>query len=310
MIYKILNHIDGEYLELNEDQLRSFLKNNEMIRAKLMYTCAELCSEGNRRNTYSGYSITEVISENKEIEEVKEKSKIKKALLFTDAHFPYESKSTVSIIKQIAADYTFDEVVDMGDGVDAGALSDHLRLETDKLNLYEEMNLYKSFIYSLKKLQKNAKFTMLGDTHLTCRLERFIAKNHSMKNMVKDINLGHDLYTEHGEVYYPFGQEKIGLIHGINFSDVFTKKLTLDYRSDMVQGHCHVHQLYIGNNGLKGYGMPSACKKNMAYLQGKVNRWTNGFAILSYYEDIKEYVLEIVEVNNDKAVYKDKIYRG
>lgn len=328
MIYKIFDILNDKTIELDEMQLKEFLRENDMVRAKLMYTCRDICNNGNRRNSYNGFSLITVLSEDDIIQEeeliVQEQiiekeqrtvrttntSNIKRALLFSDAHFPYESKTTINIIKQIASEYQFDEVIDMGDGVDAGALSDHLRLETERLNLYEEMELYGEFILELKEKQSNAKFTMLGDTHLTCRLERFIAKNPSMKRMIKEINLGHDLYTEHGEVYYPFNQRKIGLIHGINFSDVFTKKLTLDYRTDMIQGHCHVHQLYIGNNGLKGYGMPSCCKKNMAYLQGKVNRWTNGFAVLSYYEDIDEYVLDIIEVNNNVAIYKDKIYRG
>lgn len=241
--------------------------------------------------------------------------KVYKALLLGDIHFGYPSEESLSIFTQLAVDLKdeIDEVVYFGDCVDNSALSGYPNFEEDRYTLAEELEMFDRHLYDIKAILPAAKFSLLEDNHYDGRYNKFVALHPGLRGSIKEQRFMFDVVAKHGKPYYPlcqFGQDKIGAIHGIDFSDVFTKKLTLNYATDMIQGHTHVHQMYAGNNKLRGYGLPAMCRVDMGYLNGRPCRWTNGFAVLSWYPEEKVYSLEYVIVEGGVAVYRDKVYKG
>ena len=245
---------------------------------------------------------------------VKEKqNKVYKALIMADLHFKYEDKASVDILYQFLDKHKHElhEIVDGGDGIDASSLGKHVCTEEEKHDLYSEMEAYSEHMNKLKSIIPNAKFSILECNHYYLRLKRFIAENPAMKNMIKEVKFKFDEKAPHGTPYFPlheYGQNKIAGIHGIYFNDNFTKKNTISYNHDMFQAHTHTFQAYKADNQLTSYGIPCMCKKEMAYLQGRPNRWVNGFAVLSWFPDEERYALEFCFVENGVGVYRDEVY--
>jgi hypothetical protein len=234
-------------------------------------------------------------------EEIKEK-KIWTAVLFADMHVPYHDKKVVEKFLDFLEENKndIDEIVDCGDGVDAGALSEYVCLEEHKENLFEEIEEYKQLTKLIKLKLPFATFTSLADNHYDLRLQRFLAKNPAMINMIKEIDYGYTKEIEHGVPYFPlskYGQNKIAGIHGINFNDLFAKKLTTQYRQDMFQAHTHTIQIYCSENKLTGYGLPCMCKTDMKYNNGKPVRWRQGWTVLTW--DGKNYEIKYHEIKGE-----------
>lgn len=239
---------------------------------------------------------------------------IYKAVLFSDYHYPYFDKGCSKAFKDFINDNKniIDELVDVGDGADCGALSTHLHLEDEKMDLYKELEGYAEFTKDLKSIL-GCKMTVLSDNHYTLRMKRYLAQNPAMKNMIREIDFGYDEKVSHGVPYFPlreYGQNKIAGIHGINCSDNFTKSLTTDYNFDMFQGHAHSIQVYHNKNTKTAYGLPCMCKLEMAYMLGRAHRWRQGWSVLSWYPKEDRYTLDIIEYKDGKAIYKDKVYKG
>ncbi len=67
-----------------------------------------------------------------------------KAVILADYHFPYQDKGCSEAFMKFINDNKYDisEIVDAGDGADCGALSTHLHLEEEKMELYKELDGY------------------------------------------------------------------------------------------------------------------------------------------------------------------------
>ena len=350
MIY-IIKNVEKNIIHcLSESEYHKFCLSNRLDKIKLKKTCKNpnVYNGDDKRNEHKGFSMMNITDDNGgslkpnievDFSDLKnvidgllsahEKKFITKldvpenivaedkntyqALLFADYHYPYFNIALDKIFKQFLKDNKFDEIVDMGDGVDAGAIGKHLNLEDDKMDLYSELMGYKDFLKQVKELSNNTRLVVLEDNHYHNRLKRYIAENPAMQNMIKDIDFPYDEKIPFGKPYFPlqqYGQKIIGAIHGIYANDHFAKKLTIDYPTSMIQAHTHTIQQYHNNNGKSGYSIPAMCKPDMAYLFNRPNRWRFGFAVLTFLKNENVYKLDILEMKNGCIVYNNKIYKG
>jgi len=235
------------------------------------------------------------------------------AILLGDEHFCYEDKPSINIVYNFIEKHkeNIDEILFGGDGIDASSWGKHLNLESEKHDLYKEMETFKTYAQKIRNIVPKAKFSIVEDNHYHLRKDRFIAENPAMRNMIKDIKFDFDEITKHGKPYFPlheYGNNIIAGIHGIYFNDVFTKNNTVNYSTDLFQFHTHTIQTYKGNNGITSYGIPCLCKKEMAYLQGRPTRWENGFGILKYFPKKNRYSIEYCIIKQGIGVYRDELY--
>ena len=234
---------------------------------------------------------------------------MKIALTFGDLHIPYVAKGVCDIIFQISKDYKFDEIIYSGDMVDASQLSTKfVNTETYQISLNEEMEMFEDFTKRLRKISPKSKYIMLKDNHFDKRLELYLAMNPALDGMIKEYDFGIHETSEYNVPYFPFGQRKLGMIHGDICSDNFSKALTTMYTHDIITFHTHTSQQYTNKNGVTAYGIGCTCKLNMAYRHNAPTRWKNEIAVITYCERTNQYNIERIPINNGKAFFRGKVY--
>ena len=242
---------------------------------------------------------------------------IRMAILSGDKHFLYQSKNAIDILEQICDDYSnfIDEFIDGGDGINNNALSKFIDTEKIKYTLYEEMSAFEEHLYKMKNILPNAKFVIVEDNHFHLRKKRFLSENPAMEGLLKDIDFPFDEIIKHGVPYFPFGQDRIGVIHGLKTNDNFTKGHSDLFKEDIINFHTHGSQHYTCKNGSKAlnkqaqkmWGMPSMCMQ-MDYTNGSPTRSNTGFGVLWYNLKLNLYDIHYVFVENGSALYNGKTY--
>lgn len=241
---------------------------------------------------------------------------LRTALLMSDLHFCYEDKHCVDIFYQIAEVIKdeIDELIDLGDGINNNSLSKFIDIEPQQFTLIEEIEAYRNHINKLKGiLKESTKFVVLQDNHFHLRKERWLAENPMLKGLIPDLSPLFDEEVEHGVPYMPFGQHRVGLIHGISYCKFFTKQHIEQYGIDIICGHTHTMQLYTSSSGrqnvnpIRSYGVP-CMSIHQRYVQGRPTRQVCGFAVLTYDMGSDNYNIEYVIVENQMAIFRGKKY--
>lgn len=238
---------------------------------------------------------------------------IKNALIFGDLHMPYHSEHCLNILKDILKEHKFDEVIMAGDIIDASELGKHLNYEEVILPIWKEIEMFKEFTEELKGLAKKSKITLLGCNHFSERLTRLKCENPQFKKITKsleELGVKFDQEVPYNEVYFPFNQRQIGVIHGNEHSKYFTEKYSRKYNHSLIAFHTHTFQRYSSELKTDFYGIGCMCKLDMQYLRKRPSRWVNGFAVLNYDTQYRKPFVECVEIKDRYAYYHGKVYRG
>ena len=244
--------------------------------------------------------------------------KLKRAIIFSDVHIPYQNEKCVNVVKNIIKENKFDEIILAGDIIDGGDLSSYINYEEYKVSLSEELIMLKDFINQLRALSPNSKIVLIGCNHFDKRLDRYIRENINIdcireeitpEKLLKKFEIDIDKKVPYNKVYFPFTQRQIGIIHGTESSKYFTEKYIKFYTHSLIVGHAHTTQHYRAENGIEVYGIGCMCR-TMAYLHGKPVRWNNSFAVLNYDYQSRKYFVEILEIKNGYTCFDGKIYKG
>jgi len=287
-------------------------------------------SESEARKRINGIKAVLKVKEEK-VEEVKvptrcyvprqfkNSNNVRLAVLSGDKHFCYEDKEAMSILEQVCEDYSvyIDEFIDGGDGINNDALSRFASTEEKKYTLYDEMKAFENHLYKMQKILPFAKFIIVEDNHYHLRKKKFLAENPAMEGLIKDISFPFDVQQPHGAPYFPFGQKRIGVIHGLRCNIHFAKAHADLFKEDIVNFHTHGSQHYTCKNGSKVlkkqpqkmWGMPSMCQQ-MDYMNGSPSRSNTGFSLIWYDLENDLYDLHYIFIENGKAIYNGKIYNG
>lgn len=249
----------------------------------------------------------------------KNNNNLRLAILSGDKHFCYQDKDAIDIMLQVCEDYKdfIDEFIDGGDGINNDALGKFPSTEEKRYTLYDEMVSFEAHLKEVKSIIPKAKFIIVEDNHYHLRKERFLAENPAMRGMLKDIDFPFDVKMPHGSPYHPFGQNRIGVIHGLKTNDNFTKGHSTLFKEDIINFHTHSSQHYTCKNGSKilnkqaqkMWGAPSMCKQ-MAYMNGSPSRSNTGFIMLWYDLESDNYNLNYVYVEDGVAVLNGKVYKS
>jgi len=241
---------------------------------------------------------------------------LKTAIVVSDLHFCYEDKDAVNILYQILADYKdIDEFIDLGDGVNNQALSGYVSYEPEQYTLYREIEAYSAHMDIVKNiLPDNVKFVVTEDNHFHLRKKRFLSENPAFVGLLPDLSNVFDEEVPHGKLYFPFGQERFGCIHGVSFAKYFTRNhLDMYGKYDVIAGHTHTVQTFVSSSGTnydeprRSYGVPSMCKR-MEYTNGVPTRQVIGFSFITYDTDTDNYNLERIIIEKGATVFRGKKY--
>jgi len=250
------------------------------------------------------------------------KNKIETWLCPADFHWKFVDKPTLSILHQVAKDIKPDVLCSLGDEVDYDGISKFtLKDYGDGVDeCEEELASFKVGWNELVKSCGNPKQIMCLGNHNGERVEKMLYKLESKKlnREYKDVKKALDFNVNFpGVKIIPYNSflRKNGLMftHGEFHSDNHAKTHAIRYNSNVLYGHMHCYSVYSlaqkGTNKVKkAVSIPCMCNTNPKYRANKSSAWSNGFSVVIFYDNT--YALEIVEVKNNKCMFRGKEYKS
>lgn len=241
-----------------------------------------------------------------------------------DLHEDDKSIPCLDIVKQVAHDTQFTKLLIGGDAVNYDGISKYSYKEysagVDECE--EELGRFKETLEELlvsAKLAESDVIFCMGNhdgERVDDALKKLAAKN--MNREYRDIKRSLDFKSNFPEAkVIPYGEyfKKNGLAithcEPRMGSDNHSKQMATRYGCDVIYGHYHKIQSYSLSQKNKGetiraYSMPCMCNLRPNYGKNAGNAWSNGFGVVTFYD--KTYSLEVVEIRNNKCVFRGKEY--
>ena len=240
-------------------------------------------------------------------------------MIISDLHIPYEDKSAVNVALKIHQRMRPAMVIVNGDLLDFPQISHFTSDPANNQTLGDDIN---AGVAILKKLQRYSKVVFLEGNH-EIRMRNYILDNAPelyefldlktiFENKIDDLEYIQGVGKE--SMYYYDNDLLVGHFNKVSKHAGYTAKLLVDqYRCNVVQGHTHrvgVHFATGFNGTIAGYESGCLCSLEPQYIS-KPN-WQQ--AVLMYNTAVvdsqKITNMEVVRIQEGKALYRGKLYRG
>lgn len=227
--------------------------------------------------------------------------KIKRAIVISDIHAPYENKGALKAVEKFMANQRFDYYINLGDLVDLDCISHHTK---GKLRQVEGKRILEDYKYAnkildrhqslIRKNNKDAQFILLEGNH-EFRVQRYIDENPQMEGMI-EIPVGLKL-KDRGfkwvECYTKGDTYNIGhayFHHGLYHNSHHAKKMVENFGTNIFYGHLHTFQSYSkvlrGNDKtIIGQSIGCLCDYQQSYIKSNPSAWQLGFAVIDIFPD-------------------------
>lgn len=250
--------------------------------------------------------------------------KIGSAIIFGDNHFPYSCQESHDAIYEFAKYKQPDSHVHIGDCLDLGGISRHVKddliAQVDDLVETGLISLGKHFNKLMEKTPKSKIYWIEGNHDQ--RLDAFVKKNPSWRKILDnplkllrafgDCDTSKIEYVRLDDFEDDFRLGKMHFCHGF-YTGKHTAATHADaYKENITFGHCHTVQMFTNVHRSKpyaGYAIGHLMsKEGRKYLKGRPTRWVKGFA---YYEYIKPngiFTMHLLPIVNGQFIFDGRIY--
>lgn len=253
---------------------------------------------------------------------------MKRILVLPDIHAPYHDLKAVGAVLNYASTQHVDELVQLGDYVDADAVNAHdegKRRTQEGRRLKDEYDVANELLDqitdAIRVRNRGARLVMLKGNH-EWRVDRWVDRHPEVEGLVEvesalRLRARGVQWVEsypHGEMY------KMGNLHAIHgsYTNKYHAAKHLDeYGVNLIYGHVHSIQIASkpGRGNLKTYeAMSIGCLSdyNLPYLQGRPSKWQHAFAEVHVWENGAFNVLpvrihggEFIAPTGHKYSYRD-----
>lgn len=242
--------------------------------------------------------------------------KLFKRLHVPDSHVPHHDKKAYNAMLGVAKDFKPDEIVVYGDFYDTYCVSFHSKdPESDFATLEHELEIGRPEMQRLQATNPRARLVFLCGNHED-RIVRYV-KNQAPK-LARNFDLQTILDLPRGTIFYPYGQRnrhfmgKLMATHGTLYNQHVAQAMLRKYGVSTIFGHTHRLQEFniktVHGDRLKGItiGWLGDLEHAGGYVQDLAD-WVHAFAI-SYHYPNGNFVLQVIEVVDGKAIFDGKIY--
>jgi len=250
--------------------------------------------------------------------------KVKRAIVLTDIHAPYEDKRSLAAVEKLMADLRFDWYLNLGDFIDLDCISHHNK---NNLRAVEAKRLQLDYDHAgtildrhqklIRANNKDAEFVVLEGNHEN-RIERYIDANPALEGMVEvptALEFGRRKikwvpYWSRGTV---FRIGKATFIHGKYGGEHHAKKHVQKFGCNIFYGHIHDVQCYSAemlgkDNTLVGQSLGCLCLPQ-GYMRGGPDKWQQAFAIFEFFPD-GFFQYHVIRLFKHRFSYGGKVYQG
>jgi hypothetical protein len=251
------------------------------------------------------------------------------ALLYGDTHHGYHCDRALAVVEALVDDFQPDVLVDMGDGVDAGHLSDKFRQNpTRTTGLQHEINLKREQLARFRRTAPNARYIYLEGNHEE-RLRRamwnqegpakaLIQLDVVQRNLTWPILL--DIAPLHIE-FIPYDEQtdrvilpKFILKHGTKVSQKSGYTATLEmlrYGRSGASGHTHrLGVVWRRDHNGQHVWVETGCCANLKPEYTQDPDWQNGCVVLTFDQRTGAVQVEPIEIRNGHTIWRGKEYKA
>lgn len=252
-----------------------------------------------------------------------------KALLYGDTHHGTQCEKTLSVVEAIIADFQPDVLVDMGDGVDAGHLSEKFRQNPLRTTgLQHEINLKRAQLARFRLAAPDADFWYLEGNHEE-RLRRTLWNLEGpAKELVKlDVVQRHltwpvllgldDMYIK----FVPYDDQtqtkilpkfivKHGTLLGAQSGYSAHRELRKYGRSG-ASGHTHrLGVVWHRDHHGQHVWIETGCCANLRPEYEPDPDWQNGCVVLTFDRATAAVSVEPIEIRNGHTIWRGTVYKA
>lgn len=253
---------------------------------------------------------------------------MRRILVLPDIHAPFHDMKAIGSILSYASTQHVDELVQLGDYVDADAVNAHdegKRRTQEGRRLIDEYSVANELLDQLtdavRVKNRGAKLVMLKGNH-EWRVDRWVDKHPEVEGLV-EVENGLRLTARgvHWVQSYPYGEAykmgKLHAIHGAYTNKYHAAKHLDEYGINLIYGHVHSIQTASkpGHGGMKtteAISIGCLCDYNLPYLQGRPSKWQHAFAEVHVWDNGNFNVLpvrihggEFVAPTGEKFSYRE-----
>lgn len=221
-----------------------------------------------------------------------------------DLHFPHEDKEAI----EIALNYVEDEIgspeylIIGGDAVDCESISKFGSDPFDTLPIHEELEYARDAIRNIvARVDANSNYFIAGNHEM--RLQKYLQTRAPEIARLKGLTIADQLglaemgvewvdnieRKSSGKGYFKIGKLFIGHGHEFNLCPLVSpaRRYFMKTFSNCIQGHIHRADEHFERD-LSGDVLGSwtvGCLCNLTPTYRPINSWTQGFAVIKWYED-------------------------
>lgn len=251
-------------------------------------------------------------------------------MVTSDYHIPYMDDKAYSLMRAFAKDYKPNVFVINGDMADFYSLSDFDK-NPDHFDLQYEIDESKRILKDLRNtLGNKTTMYMIGDNHMTGRLQRYLWKNPEIANLdvmkmenlldldkykVKYIGADMDYWKKTdgslklGNVHILHGDSRMNGASTSKYSGYSAKNTVQTKRQNVIMGHVHrLAHHYNSNEDGTLHGIEDGC----LCQEIPTANWQQGFVTFEIdgsYKDGKGENFQLHHIDKGKLYGNNKIYK-
>lgn len=252
-----------------------------------------------------------------------------RAFCYGDTHHGYQDDKTLAVVQAIMEDHNPHVVVDMGDGVDAGMLSDKFRQDPMRsTGLQYEIDEKRKQLARFRSVVPDAEYWYLEGNHEE-RLRRTLWNLEGPAKALVKLNVVQDKLT------WPvlLSTEALG-INFVSYDDQTQTKILPKFitkHGTMIRpasgNTAHAELRKYGRSGASGHThrlgavwrrdhhgqhvwIETGCCANLRPEYEPDPDWQNGCVVLTFDEKTAAVSVEPVEIRNGHTIWRGKVYKA
>lgn len=241
-----------------------------------------------------------------------------KILAIPDIHFPDHDPKSLEIVKYIAKNDDWDQIVILGDMLDMQVLSDFNKSpDIVYTGMKKELDLGKDLLGFLRHYNPKAKIVYIQGNH-EAREDRYLIKR--APELIGRVDYKKDLGLDKLGVVFVQDMYQTGMLgwtHGkyVRSHSSYSAKAHFDkYLMSMVHGHTHRLGEYYITNPITTYAVHElGCliKFYPKYAEEKgCYNWQQGFGVVYVDQKTGWFMVVKFPIVNHTTIYKNKLLKG
>jgi len=257
------------------------------------------------------------------VKSTKKPKKIKKFktyIVSADYHVPYVDEPSVNILLQITKDLNPEGFIVLGDYMDMEAISHWLK---HKKKTLENKRMQKDYIDGNKILDEFDKVLSQScdKRYFYGNHERFyydlVEEMPALEGLLDpkiELKLKERGYTVYDKINHIERIGRLCFVHGMYHNQNYVKAHLDKFQTNVMHADLHSPRFRCSESPARDIALVGYCLGCMGtlspdYMRNKPNKWSNGFAVVYFYDN-GYFDVDLKRIVKGKCIFNNKFYNG